>query len=206
MFPIIQTINLTSMKTGTKIKRKLRRKTVGIAGAGGLGSNCAVALARVGIGKIIVCDFDKVSRSNLNRQYYFTDQIGQQKVFALQDNIFFIDQYVKVEALNLKLNPSNIKSVFEKCDVIVEAFDKAEMKEMLIETVLSELPKMPLIVGLGMAGWGNNLAIKSRTVGNLYICGDEETEISPELPPLAPRVGIVANMQANQVLEILLNN
>ena len=120
------------MESFTKIKRKLRRKTVGIAGAGGLGSNCAVALARVGIGKLIICDFDKVTRANLNRQYYFNEQIGQQKVFALADNIFFIDPYVKVLPKNIKLSPANIKESFKSCDVIVEAFDKAEMKEMLI--------------------------------------------------------------------------
>ncbi|HPE58097.1 MAG TPA: sulfur carrier protein ThiS adenylyltransferase ThiF [Bacteroidales bacterium] len=193
------------MESFTKIKRKLRRKTVGIAGAGGLGSNCAVALARVGIGKLIICDFDKVTRANLNRQYYFNEQIGQQKVFALADNIFFIDPYVKVLPKNIKLSPANIKESFKSCDVIVEAFDKAEMKEMLIETVLDEMPEKPLVVGLGMAGWGKNEIIKSRNIDNLFICGDEETEISPELPPLAPRVGIVANMQANQVLELLLN-
>ena len=126
-------------------------------------------------------------------------------IFALADNIFFIDPYVKVLPKNIKLSPANIKESFKSCDVIVEAFDKAEMKEMLIETVLDEMPEKPLVVGLGMAGWGKNEIIKSRNIDNLFICGDEETEISPELPPLAPRVGIVANMQANQVLELLLN-
>jgi sulfur carrier protein ThiS adenylyltransferase len=188
-----------------EIQKVLSKKTVGIAGAGGLGSNCAVALARVGIGRIIICDYDKISRSNLNRQYYFYEQIGQHKVFAIEDNILFINPRVKVKAHHIKLNPENIPEIFKKCDVIVEAFDLAEMKQMIIETVLTALPKIPLVIGLGMAGWGDNNSLKVRKVDNLYICGDEKSEISEDLLPLAPRVGIVANMQANTVLEILLN-
>lgn len=187
-----------------EIKQKLKKKTVGIAGAGGLGSNCAVALARVGVGKIIIADFDKVSRENLNRQAFYNDQVGQKKVYALADNMYFINMGVKILPINKKLNPKNIPSVFEKCDVIVEAFDLAEMKQMLIETVQSTWPDKPLVVGLGMAGWGNSNALSVRQVDNLYICGDESSEISEDLPPLAPRVGIVANMQANVVLDLLL--
>jgi sulfur carrier protein ThiS adenylyltransferase len=87
----------------------------------------------------------------------------------------------------------------------VEAFDLADQKEMIIETILTTMPLVPLVVGVGMAGWGMNDSIHCRRADNLYICGDEISEISPQLPPLAPRVGMVANMQANVVLEILLN-
>jgi sulfur carrier protein ThiS adenylyltransferase len=193
------------MKSFTEIKRILKKKSVGIAGAGGLGSNCAVALARVGVGRLVIADFDVITKQNLNRQYYFLEQIGQKKVFALADNIFYINPYINVEPHDKKLKPHHIKPLFGKCDVIIEAFDLAEMKEMLIETVLEELPDKPLIVGLGMAGWGDNNSIKTRESGNLYICGDERSEINELLPPLAPRVGIVAHMQANLALELLLN-
>jgi sulfur carrier protein ThiS adenylyltransferase len=188
-----------------QIRKILSKKIVGIAGAGGLGSNCAAALARVGIGKIIICDFDIISKDNLNRQYYFYEQIGQKKVFTIQENILYINPKVKVESHDIKLDPYSIKRIFRHCNVIVEAFDLAEMKQMIIETVLTELPQIPLITGIGMAGWGNNNNIKVRRVDNLYICGDEKSEIAEDLPPLAPRVGIVANMQANTVMEILIN-
>lgn len=189
-----------------QIRKILSKKTVGIAGAGGLGSNCAAALARVGIGKIIICDFDVISKDNLNRQYYFFEQIGQKKVFTIEENILYINPKVKVESHDIKLEPQSIIRLFRLCDVIVEAFDLAEMKQMIIETVLSELPEIPLITGIGMAGWGNSNILKVTKVDNLYICGDEKSEIAEDLPPLAPRVGIVANMQANTVMEILLNN
>lgn len=190
--------------TFEEIKNKLKNYTVGIAGVGGLGSNCAVALARVGIGKLIIADFDIVTESNLNRQYFFRDQLGQKKVLALKTNIERINSDVNIITHDIKLNENNSIDIYKDCDVVVEAFDLAEMKKMLIEIFLSALPEMPLVLGLGMAGWGKNNDIKFRKSENLYICGDEESEISEDNPPLAPRVGMVANMQANTVLEILL--
>lgn len=187
-----------------EIKSILGKKTVGIAGAGGLGSNCAVALARVGIGKLIITDFDVVAENNLNRQYYFSDQVGRKKTDAIRENILRINPQVKVIAHDLLLDRENIPGIFRDCDVIVEAFDLADQKEMLIETVLMHFPEKPLVIGLGMAGWGMNDTIHCRQVDNLFICGDEISEISPDMPPIAPRVGMVANMQANVVTEILL--
>ncbi|MCX6286387.1 MAG: sulfur carrier protein ThiS adenylyltransferase ThiF [Bacteroidetes bacterium] len=189
-----------------EIKVKLKTRTVGIAGCGGLGSNCAVALARVGIGTLILTDFDVVSESNLNRQYYFLSQVGEPKAPALKRVIHQINPSVSVIAYEIKLDPEHILRYFKDCDVIVEAFDEAGQKEMLIETVLSAFPEKPLVVGVGMAGWGMNDCIHYRHAGNLHICGDEVTEISENVPPLAPRVGMVANMQANVVLEILLKS
>jgi sulfur carrier protein ThiS adenylyltransferase len=187
-----------------EIRRKLGFKSVGIAGLGGLGSNCAVALARVGVGRLVIADFDAVERSNLNRQYYFADQVGMQKTDALKENIRRIDASISVESFDVALDQVNIPLIFEGCDVIVEAFDKAEMKQMIIETVLGTMPHMPIVCGIGVAGWGESRSIQIRQKGLLFICGDGETEASEEHPPLAPRVGIVSNMQANEVLEILL--
>ena len=190
--------------TFEEIKKILKNKTVGIAGAGGLGSNCAVALARVGTGTLVIVDFDMVSEDNLNRQYFFYDQIGKPKTDALKENIMRVNPAVTVISHKMCLTNNNIPVIFRDCDVIVEAFDKADQKQMLIETVLTEFPGKPLVVGLGMAGWGNTNSIHCRKVDNMFICGDEVSGISLDSPPIAPRVGIVANMQANVVLEILL--
>jgi len=189
-----------------QIKEKLKNKTVGIAGCGGLGSNCAVALARVGVGKLIIADFDIIEESNLNRQYFFHKQIGQKKVYSLEENIQLINPTILIEAHDVKLDSNNIIEIYNDCDVVVEAFDKAEMKHMIIEIVNENLPHTPLVVGLGVAGWGDNNSIHTRQIDNLFICGDEKKEATENHPPLAPRVGIVANMQANIVLEILLKN
>lgn len=187
-----------------KIRSILRTKTIGIAGCGGLGSNCAVALARVGMGKLIICDFDIIVESNLNRQYFFYDQLGQKKATALKENINRINPSVNVEAHDIKLDPENIVELFSGCDIIVEAFDRADMKKMIIETVLGKMPDLPLVSGIGLSGWGNSNAIQMKQSGDLYICGDGISEATEDNPPLAPRVGIAANMQANTVLEILL--
>ncbi|MBI5807300.1 MAG: sulfur carrier protein ThiS adenylyltransferase ThiF [Ignavibacteriales bacterium] len=187
-----------------KIKSILSTKNVGIAGCGGLGSNCAVALARVGIGKLVLADFDIIEESNLNRQYFFYDQIGKPKVFSLKENILRINPSIKIEEYNIKLGEKEIVDLYKNCDVIVEAFDKAEMKEMIVETVQTFFPEKYLVCGVGLAGWGGNDLIRTERFGNLFVVGDQLNETNEDDPPLAPRVGIVANMMANVVLEILL--
>jgi sulfur carrier protein ThiS adenylyltransferase len=190
----------------SEVRSHLSKFSVGIAGAGGLGSNCAIALARSGVGTIIIADYDIVEALNLNRQYYFTDQIGKMKTEALRENISRISPQVRVVTHQMMLDRLNIVDAFRGCDVIIEAFDNSEMKEMLIETIQTKMEGIPLIVGSGMAGWGKTNAITCRRIDDsLYVCGDEATEVSEDLPPLAPRVGIVANMQANIAVEILMN-
>jgi len=189
-----------------KIKSILSTKTVGIAGAGGLGSNCAAALVRIGLGNLVIVDFDKIEESNLNRQFYFRDQLGEYKVDALKKNLLRINPELNIITFKLILNIDNIPDIFKDVDVLVEAFDQADQKEMLIETALYEWPAKPLIIGSGMAGVGKIETIKIKKYDNLYICGDEMEEIGPDKPPLAPRVGIVSHMQADTALEILLNS
>jgi sulfur carrier protein ThiS adenylyltransferase len=181
----------------------LRSSTVGIAGAGGLGSNAAVSLARAGLGKLIIADFDRVEPSDLNRQYYFIEQVGKPKVEALLENLKRINAYSQYQIHLTKIEPGNVATIFGAADVLVEAFDKAEMKQMLVDTWLSLFPHRPIIVASGLAGLGKNEKLHTRKMGNLYICGDEETGIEERISPMAPRVGIVANLQANLALELL---
>ncbi|HXK82581.1 MAG TPA: sulfur carrier protein ThiS adenylyltransferase ThiF [Bacteroidales bacterium] len=195
---------MKSRATLQEIENHLSKFCVGIAGAGGLGSNCAVSLLRTGIGKLVIADFDIVESSNLNRQFYFKNQVGLSKVEALKENLLAINPNAQIDIYNIKLESKNIPELFKNCDVIVEAFDKSEMKVMIIETCSINFPEKPLIVGSGLAGWGNNQDIKTEQYGNLYFCGDLNSEVGEDLPPLAPRVNIVANMQANIVLEILM--
>jgi sulfur carrier protein ThiS adenylyltransferase len=189
----------------SEIENRLKKFKVGIAGAGGLGSNCAASLARTGIGTLVIADFDKIESSNISRQFYFIDQVGMMKTTALKENLKRIRPEINVVTHPIMLNKKNIPSVFRECQVIVEAFDRTDMKQMLIETVQKELTGIPLIVGSGLAGWGNTEILKFRKIDEtLYICGDEISEATDDYPPLAPRVCIVANMQANAVIEILM--
>jgi len=188
-----------------KIVPILQKATIGIAGSGGLGSNVALSLVRSGIGNLIIADFDKIEASNLNRQQFFSDQIGMPKVIALLGNLSKISTFTNYQIHEIKLDEKNIPIIFKDADIMVEAFDKAVMKEMLIETWLTNFPEKPIIAASGLAGWGKNELLHTRKIDNLYICGDEETALQDNISPMAPRVGIVANMQANKVLELLLS-
>lgn len=187
------------------VHQRLKQATVGLAGLGGLGSPVAIALARSGIGRLILADFDVVEPSNLNRQQYFVDQLGQPKAEALKDTLSRINPYVTVEAHVLRLTPDNISALFGEVDVLVEAFDAAEQKAMLVETFLSQCPGTPLVAGSGMAGSGTaNSIVTRRVTSNLYLVGDGVTAAAPGTGLMAPRVGVAAHHQATAVLRLLL--
>lgn len=186
------------------VHAKVKAATVGIAGLGGLGSAIAVALARVGVGKLIVADFDVVEPSNLNRQQYFVDQLGLLKTDALLSNLRKINPYVEVEAHAVKLTPENIVPMFGNVDVMIEAFDRADQKVMLMQTFASQKPDIPFIGASGMAGCGTEETIGVKRMGkNIYVVGDLETGAKPGCGLMAPRVGIVASMQANLALRLI---
>ncbi len=194
-------MNITKQE---KIKKKLKKSRVGIAGAGGLGSNVAVSLARCGVGKLIVVDFDKVEKTNLNRQYYFKDQIGNVKVEALKENISRIDESIKVDVLNEKLISGSMHKPFLDCDIIVEALDDAETKTNFIEDITKNLVDTPIVSCSGVSGYGHIDRIKTKKLDKLYIIYDEDAKDSNKDILTAPRVTLLANWQANLVLEILL--
>jgi len=196
-----------SARLGVMERERLRaifsKARVGIGGAGGLGSNCAVALVRAGVRRLVIADFDKVSASNLDRQYYFLPQVGEYKVDALKETLSRIDPDVLVSAHRTKLDPASVRRLFGGCQVIVEAFDDAEAKAMLIETCLEAFPETHVVSASGLAGIGGFESIRVVHRGRFHLCGDFEREVSPDLPPVAPRVGIVANLEADIVLDLL---
>lgn len=187
------------------VHARLKKAVVAIAGVGGLGSAVAVALARIGVGHLVIADFDLVEPSNLNRQQYFVDQIGQYKVEALAANLLRINPYVAVEPHCLMLSPDNIPQIFAKCPIIVEAFDRADMKAMLVDTVLCQMEEAKIVAASGIAGFDSNNSIVTRKVSSrLYLVGDGVSEAKPGNGLMAPRVAIAAGHQANQVVRLLL--
>ncbi len=196
---------LLSARHSPGVHEKVKDATIGIAGVGGLGSAIAIALARTGVGHLIIADFDVVEPSNLNRQQYFLDQIGTPKVYALRDIINRINPHVRVTACHLLLTADNISEVFGSVQILVEAFDRADQKTMLIETFATKLQNRPIVTGSGMAGYTTANTIKTQKVaGNLYLCGDGKTAAAPGTGLMAPRVGVAAHHQANAVLCLLL--
>jgi sulfur carrier protein ThiS adenylyltransferase len=192
-------------KHDPQVLAALRESTVGIAGAGGLGSNVAISLARAGVGRLIVADFDRVEPSNLNRQQYFVRQIGRRKVLALRENLMAINPFAKYTVHAVRVTRANVGRIFGEAEILVEAFDKAATKRMLIDAWLSLHPDRPIVAASGLAGYGKNRKLHTRRMGSLYLCGDEESECPKGISPMAPRVAIVANLQANTVVELLVN-
>ena len=184
-------------------RTRLERAVVGVAGVGGLGSNVAVHLVRAGVKRLILADFDIVSPSNLNRQFFFRDQIGRRKVTALADNLRMIEDDLDVSVHDTRLTTDNILDVFSGCDIVVEAFDSAESKRMLLERLLPA--GMKVVGASGLAGWGRSNEIRTRRIGrNLVMVGDFASDVRDGLAPVGPRVTIAAAMQANAVAAILL--
>ncbi|MBO6121662.1 MAG: sulfur carrier protein ThiS adenylyltransferase ThiF [Kiritimatiellae bacterium] len=175
---------------------------VGIAGAGGLGSNCAMHLVRAGVKHLTIVDFDVVNESNLNRQFFFRDQIGQKKVEALKANLLRIEPDADIRIVDAKLDASSTKELFADCTIVVEAFDVVEAKAMILAALAGSGKK--LVTASGLAGWGRSNAMKVRKMGNIVAIGDGETSVGDGAAPVSPRVGIAAAMEANAVVSLLL--
>ena len=180
----------------------LESARVGIAGAGGLGSNCAMHLVRAGVQHLTVVDFDVVNESNLNRQFFFRDQLGQKKVEALKENLLRIDPAADIRAVDAKIDAASVKEIFADCDIVVEAFDVVDAKVMLVSSFASSGKN--LVTASGLAGWGRSNEMRVRKMGNIVAVGDGETAVGANAAPASPRVGIAAAMQANAVVSLLL--
>lgn len=193
-----------SERHGEKIQNSFGSATVAICGLGGLGSHIAFALARAGVGKLILIDFDSVDITNLHRQQYKASQIGTNKTDALRDNLFEIAPYVAIETHSVRISENNAEELLEKADVICEAFDNAECKAMLVNLVLEKMPEKYLVAASGMAGFGSANAIQTRRISKrFYICGDGTSDVQSEGSLVASRVMLCAAHQAHTVLRIL---
>lgn len=186
-------------KMGPAVVERLREIKVGIAGVGGLGSNCAANLVRCGFRRLKLVDYDTVEASNLDRQFYFADQVGLTKVDALKHNLLRINPQLDVEALVLRIGEGDSGNIFNECDIVAECLDSAEAKSQLVAELL---PLGRLIVAAsGLGGYGKTDQIKvHRITENLVIVGDLTSDTADH-PALSPRVSITAAKQADVILE-----
>ncbi len=191
-------------KQGEALQKRIADTSVAVCGCGGLGSNIAVTLARAGIGRLILIDFDTVDITNLHRQQFKANQIGLAKAAALKENLAEIAPYTAVTAHTRRLDESNIVALTGGADIICEAFDKAENKAALVNTVLTELPDTWLVAAAGMAGDGPaNDIVTRRVTKRFYLCGDGVSDIGDGLCLLPSRVQLCAAHQAHAVLRII---
>ena len=189
---------------GAALHKQFSSATVAICGLGGLGSNIAVALARAGIGKLLLIDFDRVDITNLHRQQYKANQIGSYKADALAENLLEIAPYTELQAVTAKITEENFARLLKDADIVCEAFDDAECKAMIVNGVLEQLPQCYLVAASGMAGIDTPNTIKTRKVAKrFYLCGDEVSDVANTIGLVAPRVMLCAAHQAHTVLRIL---
>jgi sulfur carrier protein ThiS adenylyltransferase len=188
------------------VHERVKRAIVGIAGLGGLGSSVSIALARMGIGTLILADHDVVEPSNLNRQQYFIDQIGLAKIDAMKKILARINPYVKVEVHKVILDRKNIPKIFKTAGIVVECFDRAEEKTMIMETLAEFMPDVYVIGASGLAGYGDSNSVQTQRIGEkIFIIGDMEKAAGPGQGLMAPRVGIAAHHQANLAVSLLID-
>ncbi len=199
-------IDALKKRNGAKLQDKFSDATVAVCGLGGLGSNIAISLARTGIGKLILIDFDRVDITNLNRQQYKANQIGSYKADALTENLKEIAPYIELEGHTAYIDESNAIDLLKDADIICEAFDNAECKSMLTDVVLEKMPDKFLVAASGMAGMGSANSIKTRKLTDrFYLCGDGVSDINDNIGLVAPRVMLCAAHQAHTVLRIIAN-
>ena len=189
---------------GLDLHKRFSSATIAVCGLGGLGSNIAIALARAGIGKLILIDFDRVDITNLHRQQYKVNQIGLHKADALAENLLEIAPYMELQTVTAKITEENLTDLLKDADIVCEAFDNAEAKAMLVNGVLEQLPNCYLVAASGMAGMNTPNTIKTRKImKRFYLCGDEVSDVADTIGLVAPRVMLCAAHQAHTVLRIL---
>ncbi|GAV31733.1 dinucleotide-utilizing enzymes [Coriobacteriaceae bacterium EMTCatB1] len=195
-----------ALSESERVRRRLRDARVGIVGLGGLGSNVAWMLVRAGVGALVLADHDVVDASNLDRQFYFLDQIGLPKTEALASNLRRIRPDVQLDLHRVRVSRENLPHLFAGCDVVVEAVDAASEKAAVIEGCCDALPETPLVAASGIAGAGSANSIVTRRLGEkVWLCGDAETPADGHAL-VASRVAAAAAHQAHMVVRILLGD
>ena len=193
------------LRQGTDAVHKLQAATVAVCGLGGLGSNIAFSLARAGVGKLVLIDFDRVDVTNLHRQQYKACQVGMAKPEALLANLKEIAPYTQFETHFEKVTAENVSALLTHADVVCEAFDNAEAKAMLVNAVLETMPEKFLVAASGMAGFNSGNAITTRKVTKrFYVCGDGKSDVNDGIGLIAPRVMLCAAHQALTAIRLLL--
>ena len=189
---------------GTELQKKFDAATIAVCGLGGLGSNIAISLARAGIGRLILIDFDRVDITNLHRQQYRADQIGIYKTEALSEILKGIAPYIEIETHTVRLTEENSAELLKDADIVCEAFDSPDAKAMLVDVVLERLPGAYIVAGSGMAGMATpNSIVTRRLTERFYLSGDGVSDVNDDIGLVAPRVMLCAAHQAHTALRIL---
>ena len=183
---------------------RLAQAKVGVAGCGGMGSHVATALARTGVGRMVIADFDTVDPTNLFRQCYVPSDVGRRKTEALSESLLRIEPDLDLEVFDGEVTEENACDVFSGCDVVCECFDRPDMKAMLVESLLLGTG-CTVVSCSGMAGFGSSNEIATRKrMRRLYVCGDGVSEASEGPGLTAARVMVCAGHVSNMTVRLIL--
>ncbi|HPO49808.1 MAG TPA: ThiF family adenylyltransferase [Spirochaetota bacterium] len=145
-----------------------------------------------------MADFDVVEETNLNRQFYFKDQVGRKKVDALKENLNRISSDAKIEIVDEKIDRTNVLDIFKELDVAIEAFDKKEIKTMFVEELIDKVSLIICASGIS----GDDLEnVKTKIVApNLFVVGDFFKD-SFDYKTYSPKVVYIASIMADIALK-----
>lgn len=196
------------LRHGKERQEKFSRANVIVFGLGGLGSHIAVILARAGVGylgSMHLVDCDKVELTNIHRQNYDLADIGVYKPEALKQHLLTVNPYLDIKTTKKRVAEGDIAKMIEGYDVIIEAFDGAETKAMLVDAFFTHRKgNQCLFAASGMAGFGDGNIIQTRQVNeHFFLTGDEKSDLTREKTLYASRVSICAAAQAHRVLQYL---
>jgi len=190
-----------------RVAERLAKCKMAVCGLGGLGSNIALALSRMGIGELQLIDYDVIVPSNINRQQFYIDQIGMKKTDATLENLKRVNPYVKYDMRDMFITRDSVKGLFDECDVIIEAFDGAETKAMFILEASKCYPDALIVGASGVAGLGSHEKFRVVTAGkNVKLVGDFETAAQVGRGLMSTRVTIAAGIQANVAVRHVLED
>ena len=196
---------MIASRNSPELNLALSKAVIGVAGLGGLGSNIALSLARTGVAKLVLADFDVVEPSNLNRQQYFVRHIGMKKTDALKELIAEVNPFVEVVTHDVTLTAANVAEIFAPCSVICEAFDNVAGKAMMVNEAGASLRDKKIVGASGMAGYFSSNLIKTvKFARNVYLCGDLQNAAGVGQGLMAARVAICANHEANLAIRLLM--
>lgn len=151
---MIHEFSRTELLIGPEKFRRIKKASVMVFGVGGVGSHCIEALARTGVGKLILVDNDKVSVTNINRQSIaFHSTVGEYKTQVMKRKILDICQDTEVETHEVFVLPDNVDSILDcRPDYIVDAIDTVTAKLALAKKAMEY--NIPIISSMGT---GNKL-------------------------------------------------
>ncbi len=191
---------------GKKGQLKLKKSTIIVIGAGGLGSPLLLYLTAAGIGKIKVIDYDIVSLTNLQRQIlYRMEDVGRLKSEVALDQLIKLNPEISIEFTSERLTPKNAYNIIDKVDLVVDGSDNFATRFLVNDVCYFK--KIPLITGGVLQFYGMVMGIipqETPCYRCLFERPPEYVENCSTVGVLGPVVGVIGTIMATEVIKFLL--